>query len=212
MESSKNSENPIEQICNQYSKWMRLLQAATDDILSSSEQKGLIGELLYLQEILDELEPSEALNAWVGPEGSDQDFIFAHSWAEIKAVSITATDVQISSLQQLDQDDKGHLVVFFMDKTSNTGAQNISLPKVIYQVEERLPTELLRDSFYCKLAQYGYLNRDKEKYSSTYYRFAECRKYEILNDSPKLVRANVPDAVVNAKYILDLLMLEEWKV
>lgn len=212
MESSKTSPNPVEQIRNQYSKWMRLLQKATDDILSSSQQKGLIGELLYLQESLNGLEPVEAINAWVGPEGSDQDFIFVHSWAEIKAVSIAATDVQISSLQQLSRKDTGYLVIYFMDKTTGTGAQTISLPKLIWQIEERLSTDFLHDSFQCKLAQYGYLRRDEEKYLSSHYRLAECRTYKVMEDFPKLMRANVPDAVVNTRYQLDLLMLEEWKV
>lgn len=212
IESSKTNQNPVEQIRNQYSKWMRLLQKATDDILSSSQQKGLLGELLYLQESLNELEPADAIDAWVGPEGSDQDFIFIQSWAEIKAVSIAATDVQISSLQQLDREDIGHLIVYFMDKTTGAGAQTISLPKLITQIEEKLSEGSLRDTFQCKLTQYGYLSRDNEKYLSMNYRLAECRKYKVMEDFPKLMRTNVPNAVVNAKYHLDLLMLDEWKI
>lgn len=212
MESSKASLNPVDQICNRYNKWMLLLQKVTDDILSPSQQKGLIGELLYLLEKLNELEPSEAINAWVGPEGSDQDFNFVQSWAEIKSVSIAATDVQISSLQQLDRKDIGYLVVYFMDRTTSTGVQTITLPKLIMQVEKRLPTDVLRDLFYCKLTQYGYLTRDKEKYLSTYFRLAERRKYKVVNDFPRLIRENVPYAVVNTVYSLDLLILERWKI
>lgn len=212
METSKASQNPVAQIRNQYIKWMRLLQKATDDILSPSQQKGLAGELLYLQETLNELDPVQGINAWVGPEGSDQDFNFSNSWAEIKAVSIAATDVQISSLQQLDQEITGHIVVYFMDKTTGIGPQTISLSTLIRQVEESLPTNLLQDSFRCKLAQYGYLKRDEEKYLFTHYRLAECRTYKVTEDFPKLVRANVPDAVVNTKYLLDLLILDKWRI
>lgn len=212
METSKVSPNPVNQICNQYTKWMRLLQKATDDILPPSQQKGLVGELLYLQESLAKFKPDRAINAWTGPEGSDQDFDFYDRWAEIKAVTIAATDVQISSLQQLDREDMGHVVVYFMDRTTSTGIHTISLPKLIRQIEEILPTNLLQDMFHCKLTQYGYLKRDEEKYLSVHYRLAECHTYEVTSDSPKLVRANVPDAVVGTKYRLDLSMLERWRI
>ncbi len=212
MESSKINKNPVEQICNQYSKWMRLLQKASNDILSASQQKGLIGELLYLQELLNEIEPADAIAAWVGPEGSDQDFIFIQSWSEIKTISISATNVQISSLQQLDCKYIGYLIIYFMDKTTSRGLQTISLPKLITQIESKLSEVRLREIFQCKLTQYGYLSRDKEKYLSVNYRLAECRKYKVAENFPKLVRENILDAVVNAKYCLDLLMLDEWKI
>lgn len=212
MESSKNSQNPVIQVRDQYCKWMRLLQKASDVILSSSQQKGLMGELFYFKESLEQREATEVINAWVGPEASDQDYNFVDCWVEVKAVSIAATDVQISSVQQLARNDTGYLVVYFIDKTTDAGARSISVPNLVQQIKEIIPSDYLQDIFECKLAQYGYLMRDEEKYLSTNFRCTECRTYRIIENFPKLVHENIPVAIVNAKYRLDLLMLEEWKI
>ncbi len=212
IESSKSSQNPVKQIQNQYDKWMNLLQKATEDILPPSQQKGLIGELLFLQETLNILEPAQTINAWVGPDGNDQDFIFEHSWAEVKAVTIAATEVQISSLQQLDRLDAGYLIVYFLDKTTSIGTQTTSLPIVIQQIQEQLPNDFLRDCFHCKLTQYGYLFKDENKYLSIRYHLSECRKYKVIGDFPKLIRNNVSHAIVNAKYQLSLIAIEDSRV
>ena len=50
IDASKASSKPVEKIVVQYKSWMRLLQQASAGLLSSSSQKGLIGELLYLEE------------------------------------------------------------------------------------------------------------------------------------------------------------------
>jgi len=129
IDSSMTAEKPVEKIVSQYKSWMKLLQQASAGILSSSMQKGLIGELLYLEEKINEIGEEKAFKAWVGPEGSDQDFIFEYSWAEVKSTSISSDTVTISSVQQLECREKGHLVVYFMDKTSAKGRQTRTLPE-----------------------------------------------------------------------------------
>ena len=74
METSANAENPLQKIIEQYEKWQKLLQKASDSILATNEQKGLIGELIFLKEMIDKEGIEKTLTAWTGPEGSDQDF------------------------------------------------------------------------------------------------------------------------------------------
>lgn len=42
--------------------------------MSANAQKGLIGELLYLEYLIDQNGVKHAFESWVGPDGSDQDF------------------------------------------------------------------------------------------------------------------------------------------
>lgn len=44
--------------------------------MSYQRQKGLLGELIYLSEIIDLLGIEAAIDAWTGPDGSDQDYVF----------------------------------------------------------------------------------------------------------------------------------------
>ena len=203
IDSSMTAEKPVEKIVSQYKSWMKLLQQANASILPSSMQKGLIGELLYLEEKINEIGEEKALRAWVGPEGSDQDFIFDHSWSEVKATSISSDKVTISSVQQLERQEKGSLVVYFMDKTSAKGQQTRTLPDMVEKVKSLLSVQY-HDVLSCKLAKNGYFEKDIERYASYMYRLAEKRIFMVDTEFPRLTRDNIPVEVVNARYELSL--------
>lgn len=211
VDSSRSAANPVAKIIAQYNSWRRLFQQLGTNLLSPSRQKGLLGELLYLSEAVDAYGKEDAVAAWVGPEGSDQDFNFMDKWAEAKAVPIAAENVSISSIQQLERSDVGELAVFFMDKTTSHGASTISLPEEVDAVKQKLDDAALIDSLACKLAKYGYFERDAEKYSDTRYRYAEQRKYSVGEGFPKLSRANIPQAVTSAEYTISLAMIEAFR-
>lgn len=211
IDCSQNNLDPIATILSRFNSWMRLLQKRGEGLLSPSAQKGLIGELLFLKELIVSEGSIKALNSWVGPEGSDQDFICENSWNEIKATTIASTTVVISSLQQLDRNDNGHLVVYFMDKTASNGVQTLSLPEVVDDVKKLLPIGAT-DLFLCKLAMCGYYLKDRERYNEMRYRLSEKRVYSVEEGFPKLTRGNVPSEVHNAKYELDLLTIDRFRI
>jgi hypothetical protein len=129
----------------------------------------------------------------------------------VKAVSIAAEQVSVSSLQQLDRDDEGEFVVFFMDKTSSHGAKSISLPELIAAVRNKLETNTERDELSCKLTKYGYYDKDEDKYAEIRYQFSEQRTYRVNSDFPRLTRRIVPNGVTRAEYHLDLEVLEAFR-
>lgn len=211
IDCSRESSKPVDSILSRFNSWIRLLQKKGDGLLSPSSQKGLIGELLFLQDSIKTIGAYDSLNAWVGPEGSDQDFIFSNLWCEIKTTTIASATVSISSLQQLDRDDVGNLVVYFMDKTTSDGTQTVSLPEVIEETNSLLENPHLIDLFSCKLAMCGYYLKDVELYKTIRYRMSEKRSYEVTCDFPRLTRDNVPQGIQNAKYELELSAIEAYR-
>lgn len=212
MDSSREDPDPVAKIVNRYNSWLRLLQQASHNILSANEQKGLVGELLLLEEAIVDRGEETAVMAWVGPEGADQDFNFADLWMEAKAVSIAADSVSISSIQQLDRSDKGVLKVYFMDKTTSEGAQTVSLPEQIAAVSKRIQSAKLIDILYCKLAKAGYFEKDAEQYKGNRYRVAEARCYSVTGTFPRLTKSNIPTGVSQAKYSISLAVLESYRI
>lgn len=212
IECSKQSFTPVDDIIARFNGWMRLLQKKGEGLLSPSIQKGLIGELLFLKEAIKIYGAAKAVNAWVGPEGSDQDYIFEDGWFEIKSTTIASATIVISSLQQLDRKDDGILVVYFMDKTTTHGSQTLSLPEVIEDVEKALNDANKIDILSCKLAKYGYFSKDADRYKDIRYKFAEKHQYKVAQDFPRLIRNNVSIAIHNAKYELALSSIEEYKI
>ena len=212
IDSSYAAPNPVQKIVEQYKSWFRLLQQSSKSLMSSELIKGTIGELLYLEEIIDVIGPADAVNSWTGPEGSDQDFNFTEGWAEIKAVKISADRVKLTSLQQLDRPDQGKLIVYFMDKTSSGGSMTISLPEQIDIVKNKLSNPRLEDVLLCKLAKNGYFEGDAENYKEIRYRLAEVRKYNVPVEFPRLTRNNVPVEVLECDYYLGFAMIDTYKI
>lgn len=212
MDNSDVEKGAIDAMLERYKKWKRLLQKATASLLSTEEVKGLIGELLFLSKSVDLCGEIVAILAWIGPDGADQDFIFPNTWVEVKTTTISANDVIVSSLQQLDRSDSGYLNVYFMDKTSANDKKAYSLVSIAKEVDTKLTEQRLRDKFWCKLAQKGCLKYQIERYSAPLYRIAENRIYKIDSSFPKLSRSNVPPEVTAVKYSISLSSIEKYRV
>ena len=204
MVSSKDAADPLKQFIDQYAKWQRLLQRVNDSILPASIQKGLIAELLFMNERAQKEGIENTLSAWVGPEGADQDFDFSTYWAEVKSTTIAGNTVIISSLQQLDRADKGFLTVYFMDKTTSHGQSIVTLDSAVSAIENMLKSDEQRDIFSCKLARVGFQDKDREKYKGYRFRLNNCSVYTVIEGFPRLTKNTVPAEITDARYELNL--------
>lgn len=212
MDSTKKSEHPTDDMLMRFKKWIILMQKQGDGILTSSTQKGIIGELLFLQSALRSYNEKEVIEAWVGPEGSDQDFIFLDKWVEIKTATIAATAIKISSLQQLERNDIGELIVYYMDRTTSRGMQTFSLPQVIEDTEKMLNNAHNKDLLECKLSMCGYDKSMSNRYQEVRYRLARKQTYLVTEEFPKMTRETVPGAVRNAVYELETSAIQKYLI
>lgn len=212
MTVSKDDSNPLGRIITQYKMWLKLLHQVGNGLLPIHVQKGLIGELLYLSELIDTTGEKTALNSWIGPEGADQDFSFIDGWAEIKTTIISGSTIHVSSLQQFDRTDDGKLIVYFLDKTTSSGASTLSLNEIVNQVSSKMSREDSVDLFKMKLARYGYQDKNSDEYSSCRFRLGEIRRYNVLPDFPRLTKDNVSPSIIEAQYQIDLPSVENYRI
>lgn len=193
-----------------YIQWGRLLKHKKNATMSITAQKGLIGELLYLKEMLEEgQEVSSALNGWVGPNGAYQDFVYNDGWHEVKTVGISSTKVTISSIEQLDCDIDGELVIIRVDKCAPAHTGSFSLSDLVHRILliiKDYPWAV--DLFIEKLNYIGYI--DQPIYNEQKYLFLSKQCYTVVNDFPRLKRKNLPIAVVNVSYDLNLPSIQYW--
>lgn len=211
IDASRTAENSQKAFINRYLVWQKLLQYMNNDVMSFHRQKGLLGELLYLQSLLANGEYEQNLNSWIGPEGGDQDFVFENSWSEIKTVPMASEVVTISSLQQLDREEPGKLVVYFLESTV-TAAGGISLPEKVEEIRNLFCTEtVLLDRFNMKLFMYGYRDKDSKEYLKNAFRLVEVREYYVKFDFPRLTRKNTATVITTCTYSLSLAGLESFK-
>ncbi len=208
---SREASNPLEALIDRYLSWQRLLQYVGKGVMSFSQQKGLIGELLHLEEIIPSKGIDVAVASWVGPDGSDQDFVYEDTWDEIKSVSLAAETVKISSFEQLLQEKPGTLSVYVLEKTT-PGNDRILLSYLVKTLRLKMSQSVrLLDAFNMKLFKYGYRDRDEEEYDKNSFRYIERKDYLVNDEFPKLTRENVPTEIVSGSYSLSLSSIEKYK-
>lgn len=215
IESSRNQTDTVdglEFVLNRYSQWSKLLELQNNGLLSESERKGLIGEIIYLEQIISTgVSPLSAVTSWIGPEGADQDFVDEHGWHEVKALGIGVGSVSISSLEQLDALPPGELVLYFIDKTAPNEAKAFTLLSKVNNLRDALSNDAVAlDLVNDKLLKYGYI--DIPDYSKQWYRVSRSTRYRIDERFPKLVKGNVPTQIVAASYQISIQAIEDWKI
>ena len=204
IESSRDiSENIIDFIVQRYLKWQRLMEYKRPDILPLARQKGLIGELMFLTECTKTMGLQKALESWCGPEGADQDFIYDDTWTEVKAVAMASATISISSLEQLDTDIDGSLMLYRIDKTTDTDGNGFTLKDIVQNTRVLFSDNLkCRELFDLRLFQYGY--KDIFEYGKQKYRFCGAEGYRVDGTFPKLTRNNIAYQIISARYAIDL--------
>lgn len=211
IDCSAEAKNPLKAFISRYLSWQKLLQQTGNPVLSKSAQKGLIGELFYLQDMIRTHGPERAIKSWTGPNGGDQDFIFDDTWTEIKTTSAASDAVTISSLEQLDQAVPGTLTVFKIEETA-PGDNRLSLTKKVNEIREGLNGDPLNlDRFEVKLLMCGYKKSDEEQYDKVQFRFVSRTDYEVDEEFPRLTRKNVPHEITKCSYTFSLAALEPFR-
>ena len=211
IESTRDaSEDTVEFILNRYNMWLRLLTYKHPDILGKSRQKGLIGELIFLQKMIDCFGQKKAVSSWVGPGGGDRDFVYDDTWTEVKAVSFASDTVSISSVEQLDTDKPGFLRIYRLEDTSPEDNEGINVTDIVEKTGRLLTESLPAADFRMKLFQYGYT--DEQNYENFRYKLGASAVYRVDENFPRMTRESLNPAVNWVKYGLSIPALTEFKV
>lgn len=209
--SAANEEEALKLVISRYKQWSKLLEIQRSGLMGEHSRKGLLGELLFLeQRIASGDSILAAIQGWVGADGADQDFVYPDGWFEIKSTGSSAVSVAISSLEQLDCADEGELVIIRIDKAAPRKTGAFSLNDVVRRISSMIMgnAEAL-DLFRAKINAYGYM--DLQEYSEQKYSYSGTQRYLVDELFPKLTRADVPSQVLSLHYELDLPSLEEWR-
>lgn len=144
--------NGYVEIVNRYNLWKKMFYGRKD-ILSEDEIQGLIAELLFLKNnIFDLYGTTAGLNSWSGPEPTHKDFSHGNDWFEVKSISNNKPTVFISSIEQLESNSDGKLVVFHMEKMSPE-FNGYSLNPLVEEIMNSFAMDSDRDLFLDKLSQ-----------------------------------------------------------
>ena len=184
-------------VCRRYNLWKKLFYKLKKDILSETEQMGLIGELLFLRDdMFKSYSQSKAIESWTGCDKTHKDFSVDADWFEIKSPSVGSESVKISSIEQLDSDKPGMLVVFELEKMS--GAYNgLTLNNVVHSILSMLEPEE-ENILIEKLKVAGW--EENEEYDKTCFRNVTKNYYVVNDDFPRLKKSDLSPAIIGVEY------------
>ena len=202
-----SSELAARRIIVRLERWQAMLRRRRNGLLSRQAIIGLIGELLFLRDrLLPHLGVEQTLRAWRGPHRDEQDFATRDHIFEVKTQLNTADHyLLISSESQLD-DSSGRIVVCHLTLVScHEGDENAAtLNWLVEDLRERCLTHSLvaRDLLDASLLVAGY--RTRSEYDEEKWKPVRTRVFEVVDDFPRLVPAQLPPGVSNVSYRITL--------
>jgi len=203
--SECRAENAAAYFVARLLRWQTLLGRDRSGLLDSQEIRGLIGELLLLEQVVLPVKgPDSSVRSWEGPLGAPQDFRFEKRFIEVKTCGPSKPLVWISSAEQLDIGAAPiTLAVCVIEPADPLVQQSFTLASLIARVRLSLgasgPALAALDE---RLKLAGYT--DRPEYTADCFALREFRYYDVTDGFPKLERRLLPQAILSLTYQLDL--------
>lgn len=179
--------------------------------LSAEEVRGLFAEIVFLMELLEREMPSNvAIEAWLGPDRSHQDFIFGNTAVEVKSLSgAERSSVRISSEDQLESlNDDLFLRIYRLSSLTNVGGSR-SLNELVTVVQLQLSGTDALEAFERKLVAYGYA--PLPDYDEPRFIISDVRSYRVGNGFPRLMRSQLPEGIAKVAYDIRLETIAQYE-
>lgn len=188
---------------NIVSKWKKLFDKIRFTGLTIEEQKGLIGELLFMCYLLDnDIPVKNIFSAWTGADYNDKDFLFGSVGIEIKHTSSKHPVIRITSERQLDAENLSEL--FLVVYTSEEVKQNgFSLNSLIDDVRKKLKATEDINFFNERLLLIGYHEEDREHYAKLY-ASRQNLAYNVTEHFPKITSNHIQHGIFNTSYNIEM--------
>mgnify|MGYP001065415069 CR=1 FL=1 len=184
-------------------RWNSFFKKIGPDGLSPERQRGLYGELAWLELLLNnDLYMAAAVESWKGCDRGYHDFEIARRVVEVKTtMTKEPRRVRINNERQLD--DRGleslHLYVLTLQKFESGGE---TLPDLVEKIRERLKDNVSAIAQFEKsLKKAGYLDIHAHNYTSGYVRKKQ-ETFQINDKFPRIIE--LPDGVGGLSYSITI--------
>jgi hypothetical protein len=201
----------VRQIVRRLEAWQACLRARQRG-LTREEQTGLLGELAIIELAVTQVDWPTVVACWRGPLDGIHDFEGAGIAVEVKTSIGVSHHLQISHLDQLDDQGLMRLIIARV-KFQETPA-GATLPEVVGHMRQALAAEApgTTPDFEEKLMRAGFLDADQELYGVTRTALGDLHAFGVREGFPRLIRALVPSAIVDASYAIDERQLMPFKL
>lgn len=206
----RDDETAYQTIRSRYFSWRQLFKPHHGN-LTEIEIMGLIGELLFLRDNMIPARGIEvALESWTGPEKTHKDFSCEDDWYEVKTINFGKESVHISSIEQLDSNNSGFLIIYSLEKMSPS-FNGIKLNALVNEIITLISPAQHKERFLAKLSLFDFdFSPENDNYV---YDLKSVVSYIVdSNDFPRVTKNSVPDSIIKVQYDILISDLEQFKV
>lgn len=152
--------------------------------LSETAEIGLVGELLYLNSLIQTLGPGPAIAAWRGPDAAEHDFVFDDLAVEVKTTSHEARKHRIATIWQLDAVPNVPLYLLSVQVTGGTSGAGFTLSDLVQAVRSDASGYVV--PFDEKMALQGWTEDQADMYRTLWRLRSSPHAYRVTPDFPSL--------------------------
>jgi hypothetical protein len=188
-------------VINRLYSWKKMFSSKKKK-LDESAIMGLMGELIFLDNYMfSKYGKTKSLQAWSGQELTHKDFSLEDTWYEVKSIHSGKDSVRISSLEQLQSNNFGELVIISLERMS-PAFNGVTLSKLANKIMKELDTDEDLDKFISKLSKLGFgFDSETDDYV---YQVLNIDRYAVNSSFPKIIRLEIPTAIVQAQYDISI--------
>lgn len=184
-------------------EWKSLLDQERITSLSLERQRGLFGELLFLEShALQALDQRSAVLAWRGPYQEIHDFLTATVEVEVKT-GLTSDEIssfKVCGEQQLNSRDGRQIFVYFVKLAAVPSGDGTSLPDLVGELRARFSCSPdVKALFERALERAGYFDVHSSQYNQ-HLRVDDTVCFEVRPGFPKLSTEVVPEGIHHIQY------------
>ncbi len=200
--SESTGELAQRQILHQLNLWARFFESASTAGMSRQTQLGLIGELLCLQDLAQDIGYPRAVDAWCGPYGAAHDFQWMGRSVEAKLTTSDSPEtITISSERQLEAP-ADTVLILFVALALETKSAGISVTELVAAVSERISAHAeSHAAFHDALTAVGYLD-ERSVQETVRVSVRQTAMLEVSEDFPKITSRNLMQGVYDVRYCL----------
>ncbi|WP_417710465.1 PD-(D/E)XK motif protein [Roseibium aggregatum] len=167
-------------------RWHHLLRGGKQE-MPLEVQRGLVGELAFLRELVDVLGPTKSVEAWKGPDDSAKDFELPGIFFEVKSRRSAAHPrIRISSEAQLMDIADARLFLRVQDVDTSFGAEGNNLKDHVANTAALFGDDIVAlDIWEQRLAESPY-NEDAVEIERGWH-LGEVRLFEVVEGFPRIV-------------------------
>jgi hypothetical protein len=183
--------------------WQEMLRRRAEKKLSKPERIGLMGELLFLRDVLAaRIGWKSALKCWNGPGGDEQDFVVGSNIFEVKTQVVTADRrIRISSEDQLDPV-QGRILI------CNQGIAPIpacepsgrTLNSIVSEVRQAAEASGYGSAELLEIALLEARYEERSEYGEEIWVLVDRNYYEVKGDFPRIERGELRAGVDQVNY------------